>query len=134
MGNGENFNQCKSISDLLVAEYEGRVFKCPECGEVLTDPEGLCECGDMEDMDEWEAVVLLEDTDIYDVEYRIGGDGEFRSVCLMVACGGPNIYIDTSTHNVELYWYNERAASWIPSEVCDEINELFEEEYRGGMR
>lgn len=32
--------------------------------------------------------------DVYDIEYRIDGEGNYKSVSLMIACGGPNIYVD----------------------------------------
>lgn len=128
----ENYETCERIRDHLVAVCEGRVFRCLECGAMVTDPEGVCKCGDMEDMDEWEPVSLFEDMYIYDTEYRIGGDYEYRSVAIMVACGGPNIYIDTESRSVNLFWYNERASAWLPPEVVYEVDELYEEIYKNG--
>lgn len=129
---GENYKTCERIRDRLVAICEGRVFRCLECGAVVTDPEGVCRCGEMEDMDEWEQVALFDDDYIYDVEYRIGGDFEYRSVAVMVACGGPNIYVDTETRSVNLFWYSERATAWLPPEVVYEVDELYSETYESG--
>lgn len=126
----ENYKYCERIRDRLVATYEGRVKRCLECGRIAVDPDSVCQCGEMYDIGDWEPVLLLEDEYIYDVEYRIGGDFEYRNVSLMVAGGGPNIYIDTGSGNVELFWGSERATAWIPSEVTDEIDDIYREIYK----
>lgn len=125
----DNYETCDRIRDRLVACYEGRAKRCLECGNIIVDPDGVCQCGGMDSTDEWEAISLLEDEDIYDIEYTIGGDFNYRSVSLMVACGGPNIYIDTGDNSVKLYWSNERAYAYLPSEVADEIDDIYREMY-----
>ena len=47
----------------------------------------------------------------------------------MVACGGPNIYIDTMTGCVELYWWGDRASGYISSDVRDALNEWAQEAF-----
>ncbi len=128
----ENYKTCERIRDHLVACYEGRVKRCLECGEVFTDPVGVCECGEMESEDEWEPIAPLDDQYIYDVEYAIGGDHEYRSVTVMIACGGPNICVNTGGNCVELYWGNEEASAWLPPEVAAEIDDIFKETYETG--
>jgi len=41
----------------------------------------------------------------YDIEYVIGGDGEYRGARLLVCCGGPNIWVDTRTGMVDGHWW-----------------------------
>lgn len=65
--------------------------------------------------------------DALDIEYRIGSDMTLRSVRIMVAFGGPNIYIDTGRGCVEGFWGTDSAERWIPTEVCEEIDSIFEE-------
>lgn len=125
----ENYEICESIRDRLVAEYEGRRKRCLECGNIVTDPTGVCQCGDMSSVDEWEPVGLLEDDYVYDIEYCIGGDLDYRSVALMVAGGGPTIYIDTGKHAVILSWGSDEAYAWLPSEVSDEIDSYYMDIY-----
>lgn len=67
--------------------------------------------------------------DALDIEYTIGGDGTFRGVRIMVACGGSNIWVDTLRGEVFGAWWSDRASAWIPSEICNEIDEVFEEYY-----
>lgn len=67
--------------------------------------------------------------DCLDIEYRISGDGTYRSVEICVACGGPGIYVDTGSNNVKLFWGGDRAEWSIRSETGDMIDEIFEEYY-----
>ena len=64
---------------------------------------------------------------VYDVEYTIGRDKEYRGVRLMIACGGPDIYINTKSGDVELYWWNERASYPMSRSVIDMIDSTYEE-------
>ena len=64
---------------------------------------------------------------VYDVEYTIGRDKEYRGVRLMVACGGPNIYINTNSGDVEVYWWNESARYPMSKKVIDYIDSIYEE-------
>lgn len=134
----ENREHCKRIADELEAVAEGRVYKCPECGELVgienlvydedTQTYTCTQCGKTFDDCDLEPVYMLDYfADVLDIEYRIGSDREFRSVRLLVAYGGPNIYIDTCSRQVELYWWTDRASFPLSDEVCDQINADFEE-------
>lgn len=111
----ENREHCRRIAE-DVAEYAaGNVYRCPDCGEVFTAPED-CEkyrcpdCGNVADLDKYEQLSLYDYlTDCYDIEYRCDSNREYRSVQIMIACGGPNIYLDTASKSVELYWWTDRA-------------------------
>lgn len=67
--------------------------------------------------------------DALDIEYTISGNMDFLGARIAVTLGGPNIYVNTRTGYVEGYWGTDKAEAWIPSEVCDEINAIFEEQY-----
>lgn len=134
----ENREHCKRIADDLEAVAEGRVYKCPECGEIVgienlvydedAQTYTCTQCGKTFDECDLEPVYMLDYfADVLDIEYRIGSDREFRSVRLLVAYGGPNIYIDTCSRQVELYWWTDRASFPLSDEVCDQINADFEE-------
>ena len=47
--------------------------------------------------------------DVYNVEYYVNSDREtVNGARFMVACGGPNIYIDTKLKTVEGYWWGDK--------------------------
>ena len=140
----KNQEQCKYIADDLekVASgdyfmYDGDLYRidkddfseangCYYDEEndmyIMADGEEFCE-GDVYPVDVFE---WLGDG-VYDVEYTIGSDKEYRSVRLMVACGGPDIYLNTSTGDVELYWWNESARYPMSSDVVNMIDSIYEE-------
>lgn len=131
-----NRKRCESIALDLESFYNGRVYQCP-CGESITVPSDWsgekykCPyCGEVHDGDVLEQLSLWDYFDDFlDVEYRIGSDRQLRSVQIMVAFGGPNIYIDTATRQVELYWWLDHASYPINHDVCNEIDSIFEEFY-----
>ena len=47
--------------------------------------------------------------DVYDIEYIIDADGNYRGAELMVAGGGPNIYVETRDNTVRGYWWGDKA-------------------------
>lgn len=67
--------------------------------------------------------------DALDIEYTISGRGDFLGARIAVALGGPNIYVDTRRGEVEGYWGSDHESAWIPSEICDEIDSIFEDLY-----
>lgn len=136
--NDENEKHVRSIRKNLENYIDGLVYKCPECGEIITVPEdwsGECykclNCDAVSTEQELEPLTLWDyfEGSIYDIEYRIGTGKEYRSVKVMVACGGPNIYIDTAAREVQLYWWTESASCRIDRDVCEELDNYFEELY-----
>ena len=65
--------------------------------------------------------------DPLDIEFRCDARKRFRNVAVMLAFGGPNVYVDTKDREVKCYWGGSRGFAWLPSEVCNEIEEYFEE-------
>ncbi len=63
---------------------------------------------------------------VYNLEYRVPSrDEDPTSVQIMVACGGPNIYIDTKSGEVELYWWSESGSYPMRRETACAIEEYF---------
>jgi len=61
-----------------------------------------------------------------DIEYYIGSDGECRGTRLLVAFGGPNIWVDTKTNRVEGHWWGDSYACTFDDsigldDVCREL-------------
>lgn len=69
-------------------------------------------------------------TEWFNIEYRIDSSGEYKSVQLMVAAGGPNCYIDTEDQKFHLYSWGDHYSTPLSQEVCDGLDEYFEEYYQ----
>lgn len=134
--NDENYNHCESIG-LHIQEYiDGRVYKCPVCDEIIVVPDNWSgekykcpDCKTMIDGEDLEQQTLYDyfEDSIFDIEYRVGSNREYRSARVMVACGGPNIYIDTKSGCVELYWWTESAKYYLMRDAINELDNFFEE-------
>lgn len=134
----ENFEHCRRIAQEVEEVAEGVIYKCPHCGELYnieeaeeTEEGHTCpNCSEEVEESEAEQVTIWDYfNDAFDIEYRISGSGDFRSCRLMVACGGPNIYVDTDTSSVELYWWGDRASAGFDRDAAALIDEAFEELY-----
>jgi ribosomal 30S subunit maturation factor RimM len=66
-------------------------------------------------------------TDVFDIEYHVSNEKEYRGVTIMVTAGGPNVYIDTCNKAVELYWSSTTAEYPISKKACERIDNLYEE-------
>ncbi|MBO5969171.1 MAG: hypothetical protein J6S14_11820 [Clostridia bacterium] len=71
----------------------------------------------------------FEENEPLDVEYRIGSDLTFRSVCLLMTCGGPRIEIDTDAGAVVMYTADSRKEYYLSPDCIREINAIWEEMY-----
>ena len=88
--------------------------------------------GEKIDADSVETVSLYDffsDDRIYNISYVVNCNKEFEAVRVMIACGGPNIYINTWDKQVELYWWSESGKAYLDNDLCNAINEIFEEQY-----
>lgn len=129
----ENNRHCERIAENLSDYVSGRVYRCPECGHEFTAPED-CEvyrcpnCENIADLAGYEQLSIYDYLeDCLDIEYRCSSRREYRSVQIMVACGGPNIYLDTATGKVEMYWYSDRADAPLSRECINALDEWAEE-------
>ena len=81
---------------------------------------------DLEGVDgEFNAYDYLES--VYDVNWILNSDRSLRGAELLVAFGGPNIYVNTVTQTVKGYWGGESAtATFLDSvDLDDAINTWF---------
>lgn len=135
----DNTADCICIANELDALASGNMIRCPECGEIVSAPyeEGESvelDCGckvDIDDLDDLDEVNIYDycEDHIYDIEYTIGGDLDYRGVRVMIACGGPNIYVNTNNKRVELYWWGDTAYAALSDHAVEAIDAYFEDEY-----
>ena len=90
---------------------------------VMPDGEAIFE-GDIE-------IATIGDyfSDFYDVDYIVDSKKHYKACRVLVAFGGPNIYIDTWKKEVQLFWWSDTAIADIPGELCMVIDEFFEAIY-----
>ena len=126
----------KSIAEELEQIVDGECKLCPECGKYEymeydedTDRYYCDNCESWHDSDDCNEQATVYDylADALDYDITISSTGDYRGVSACVGFGGPNIYIDTNTGNVELYWGTTKAFWSLSYSVIDAINDYFEE-------
>lgn len=130
----ENRDYCRHIAQELEKYAAGNVARCPECGEIHEIPDTVGDkfrcpsCRSVGAWNDWEILGVWDFlADSYDIEYRCDSRREYRSVRVMVACGGPNIYIDTAEKAVLLYWWTDFARYSLDPAAVEAVNEWAEE-------
>lgn len=68
-------------------------------------------------------------SDPLDYEYTISSTGDYLGAKIWVTLGGPNVCIDTREGYVKGAWGRDREEAWIPSEIAEEIDDIFREYY-----
>ena len=68
-------------------------------------------------------------SDVLDIEYTISSRGEYLGASIWVAIGGPSIWIDTRENEIKGRWGSDAINIWLPSEIANEIDNVFEEYY-----
>lgn len=59
---------------------------------------------------------------IYNTEYLLNTDKELKHIRIMVACGGPNIWVDTIEGKVCLYWWADHAEYSLSNEAIEAVD------------
>lgn len=144
----EHDNHCKSIAETLKKYnsgdyflYDGELFPLDsedefwstENNSYYLDDDGFyyyeidgekIDERDVEPASLWD---YFDGDGIYNIDYVCNSYKELQAVRIMIACGGPNIYINTWDKKVELYWWTEHGEHWLDNDLCEAINEVFEQ-------
>lgn len=64
--------------------------------------------------------------DALDFEYILTSDRKFKSARVLVAFGGPTIWVDFQRKAVDLYWWGDRATAYFDDDAMG-IEEALEE-------
>lgn len=94
-----------------MTEMQERVYSLLEDLETVYDEGNLYE---------WLSSVL-------DIEYTKSLNGTFIGCKIAVALGGPSVYVNTVSGDIEGYWGSDFARAPIPDEISFEIDEIIEE-------
>ena len=79
---------------------------CKNIADSITNPVDNSEHGEDDSVASW-----MED--VYDIEWIMYQDKRYKAARLLVAGGGPNIWVNLQTNTVDGYW------------GCDEVNHGF---------
>lgn len=82
---------------------------------------------DNEDTEWREATALDYLDDVLDTEYRVGSDGVYRSAKILIGFGGPNVWIDTGTGQLEVTWWSAPEFRELPDSFIEGLDEVLEE-------
>jgi len=96
---------------------------CPECGS--SDFENDC-CENFKDSTQSGFDYI---SDVLDIQFIVDDDGNCLGARILVAFGGPNIWINTQTKTVEGYWWQDTAFSSYyddPMDIDGACRELWE--------
>lgn len=91
----------KKTSKQMLQDHVDYIAKQIETGEFDFEP--------YEDGQEPTAYDYLKDA--LDIEYIVNGKGEYIAARVLVAFGGPNIWINTRNKVVEGYWWGTQATA-----------------------
>ena len=131
--NEEHRQHLLGIAHTIRDIAEGTLYKLD--GEYVTDGEmaSLIEAGKNGE-DEFEQVSIYDYlSDVLDATYyTTGRNGEYKGVRLLLAYGGPNVYLDTYSRTLELYWWNESATVDLLPNEADEVDAMWSELYNCG--
>lgn len=64
---------------------------------------------------------------VLDIEYRVSGNGKYRSAKVVTGFGGPNVWIDTARQQVGVSWYCEPVYRDLPVTFCEQLDEALAE-------
>ena len=121
----QNTEYCKSIADRLYLIATGEAYKDPDTDEIVYDEDETTE-------DYEQASMFDYFSDVLDIQYTVGYDRTYKGVRMLVAFGGPNIWVDTMTGNVELYWWSDRASYPLDRLTIDAIDDVAAELWECG--
>lgn len=122
--------QCKGIVAELEDFYNGNIYKCECCDYIKNPKNNICPNCKAKLFEDNIASLYEYFDDVLDVEYRVTRDKKYKSVSILVCYGGPNIYIDTEDAYVRGYWGNDYVEVPFSYYVRDDIDDIFEMEYR----
>jgi len=80
------------------------------------------------ELDKGEGAKFLDDEHCLDIQYIGDKDKKYLGSRVLVAFGGPNIWINTQKREVEGYWWSEKATAQYYHD-SDELDELAQEYY-----
>lgn len=121
------------MSDNLAQEYADSMWQSirddVENGTPFGEDTDAFENGETESPEELTAYDYLED--VLDIRYTVNSAREYLGARILVGYGGPNVWIDTNTNALEVYW-GQTATRYLPSEFIEQLDVALEELWNMG--
>lgn len=70
--------------------------------------------------------------DALDIVYSVDSQRNYRGARILVGFGGPNVYIDTNTSALEVYWGSDTATRYLPASFINELDNALQELWEMG--
>lgn len=131
----EHNEHCKRIADELEKIVDGDFYTTSDGDEIDATRIDSSVLDEYLERMEAEPITMWEYfNDVLDIDYLIDSNFDYKGVRLLVAFGGPNIYISTISGKVELYWWTDSGEAYLEREVIEEIDNVFSEYYEMNRR
>lgn len=108
----------------VVKSLESESAFCEMCETICEDAEsGQCQCGyELRPMSGFDWL-----TDALDIEWVLNNDRTIKGARILVAFGGPNIWVNTTNNTVEGHWWGSSHVERFTDEIglADAAEELF---------
>lgn len=103
-------------------------------GTLYRDADGDYHGADDVDVvpDDWETYTMTDYLEnVYDVQYIVGYDARYIAGRVMVAGGGPTVWVDTHEQAVCLYWAGTDEKRYLSYGACDQLDDVLRELWDG---
>ena len=114
----KNIECCKYIAEQVEAYTNGQIYNYN--GEKVHESE-LNE-SELEDAERLCLFDYLER--VLDIKYILNSSRKVEDAKFMIACDGPDIWLNTENKSVELYWWGEYSHYSLTKEACDALREV----------
>ena len=112
------------LNDRLQMLSNGMEY-CPNCDKFY-DWDEECEC---DGKDRWDLYTYV-NYEALDIDFLMDMDGEMKGVKAYFTVGGPTIWLDTFNKVIVGSWGTERIEKGVDDDVCEKVNEAFEEIFK----
>ena len=120
------------MSTELATEYADSVSKDIWVNNGTGSPFGIVSEDnpvlDRENGDDVTAMDYLED--VLDIQFIVGSDRNYLAARILTGFGGPNVWVNTLTGNLEVSWWSETVYRQLPNDFIsgldDELAELWD--------
>lgn len=117
--------QVDSISNELNAIANGEKWCNDDASEWYDSPDmETDETGELHQAGMYD---YFNNNEIFDIEFRIGSDSQYRSASACIVMGGPSICIDTKAEAAVLHWGTTTCEGILHKDTIDLIDSYFEE-------